>query len=75
MRGLPRRKPATCGTGPALILQNMGRLRDLAISKVIVEGRNATQMQGFAQVLKPDEIEALTAFVSKPLDKARLGRG
>ena len=57
------------GTGPALIPQNMGRLRGPAISKVIAEGRNATQMQGFAQALKPDEIEALTAFVSKPLDK------
>ena len=56
------------GLGPALIPQNMGRLRGPAISKVIAGGRNATQMQGFADVLKPDEIDALTAFVSKPLD-------
>lgn len=58
------------GLGPALIPQNMGRLRGPAIARVIAEGRNATQMQGFANVLAQNEIEALTAFVSKPLDKA-----
>ena len=57
------------GLGPALLPQNMGRLRGEAISKVIAEGREATQMAGFAQTLNKDEIAALTAFVSRPPEK------
>jgi len=53
--------------GPALLPESMGRLRGPAISKVIAEGREATQMPAFGQVLAKEEIEALTAYVSKPL--------
>ena len=56
------------GIGPALLPENLGRLRGPAISKVIAEGREATQMPPFAQTLSKDEIEQLTAFVVKPLD-------
>lgn len=54
------------GLGPALLPQNMGRLRGEAIAKVIAEGREATQMSGFAHALSKDEIAALTAYVSRP---------
>lgn len=57
------------GAGPALIPQNMGRLKGPAIAKVIAEGRVATQMPAFGETLSKDEIAALTDFVSKPLDK------
>ncbi|HRK24954.1 MAG TPA: cytochrome D1 domain-containing protein [Beijerinckiaceae bacterium] len=53
--------------GPALLPENMGRLRGPAITKVIAEGREATQMPGFGQTLAKDEIEALTAYISRPL--------
>jgi mono/diheme cytochrome c family protein len=53
--------------GPALLPESMGRLRGPAIAKVIAEGREATQMPAFGQVLAKEEIEALTAYVSKPL--------
>ena len=56
------------GIGPALLPQNMGRLKGEAITKVIAEGREATQMPAFGQVLSPDDMKALTAFVSRPLD-------
>lgn len=56
------------GIGPALLPENLGRLRGPAIAKVIVEGREATQMPSFAQTLNKDEIEQLTAYVGKPLD-------
>ena len=55
--------------GPALLPDNMGRLRGGAITKVIGEGREATQMPPFNQILTADEITSLTAFVSKPPDR------
>ena len=39
------------GIGPALLPQNMGRLKGEAITRVIAEGREATQMPAFGQVL------------------------
>lgn len=56
------------GIGPALLPQNMGRLRGEAITKVIAEGREATQMPAFGQLLSAEDMKALTAFVSRPLD-------
>lgn len=55
------------GIGPALLPENLGRLRGPAVGKVIAEGREATQMPAFAQTLSKDEIAALSAYVATPL--------
>lgn len=54
------------GQGPALLPDNMGRLRPPQASAVIAHGRPATQMPGFADTLSPLEIEALTAHIFRP---------
>lgn len=55
------------GMGPALLPENLGRLKPDQARKVIAEGRPATQMPGFAGDLSPEEIEALAALVLAPL--------
>jgi DNA-binding beta-propeller fold protein YncE len=55
------------GMGPALLPENLGRLKPEEAAKVIAEGRAATQMPGFAAELGPAEIEALAAYVMTPL--------
>ncbi|MBM3558086.1 MAG: cytochrome C oxidase Cbb3, partial [Alphaproteobacteria bacterium] len=55
------------GMGPALIPENLGRLRRPEAAKVIAEGRALTQMPGFADKLNPKEIEALVAYAFTPL--------
>jgi hypothetical protein len=55
------------GQGPALLPENLGRLIGPRVAAVIAEGRPATQMPGFAGVLAKAEIEALAAYVTKPL--------
>ncbi len=55
------------GTGPALIPETLKRMRGPKLAKVITDGRVATQMPAFGDVLNPDEISALTEFVKVPL--------
>lgn len=55
------------GIGPALLPQNMGRLRGGAINEVITKGREATQMPAFGEALSAEQIGALAAYISKPL--------
>jgi mono/diheme cytochrome c family protein/WD40 repeat protein len=55
------------GLGPALIPENLARLRKAEAEKVIREGRPATQMAGFGQVLDGAEIKALAEFVYTPI--------
>lgn len=55
------------GIGPALLPENLGRLRRGEAAKVIASGREATQMPGFSGRLAPEEIERLAAFVMTPL--------
>jgi cytochrome c553 len=55
------------GMGPALLPENLGRLRPDEAAAVIAEGRPATQMPGFSSALDPAGIEALAAFVHTPL--------
>ena len=45
--------------GPALLPDNLGRLRKSEAAKVIAEGRPATQMAGFAAQLSEADIKAL----------------
>ena len=53
--------------GPALLPQNLKRLRQKAAVKVISNGRPATQMPAFGGTLKADQIEALVAYIYAPL--------
>jgi WD40 repeat protein len=55
------------GLGPALIPETLGRMRGPDLGAVIENGRKATQMPGFGDVLDPDQIEALAAYLLKPL--------
>jgi len=54
------------GTGPALLPENLQRLRRSAAIEVIAKGRIATQMQGFADKLSADEIRALAEYAYAP---------
>ncbi|RPI43838.1 MAG: cytochrome C oxidase Cbb3 [Betaproteobacteria bacterium] len=51
------------GIGPALLAENLVRLRKPAALGVITEGRVATQMPAFAGALSREEIEALRDFI------------
>jgi DNA-binding beta-propeller fold protein YncE len=53
--------------GPALLPENLTRLRKKAATAAIADGRLATQMPAFADVLTADEIGALTELVYTPL--------
>jgi len=55
------------GLGPALLPENLGRLRPAAAETVILKGRNATQMPAFDDKITPAEAKALTALIYKPL--------
>jgi hypothetical protein len=54
--------------GPALLAENLERLKKSEALKVIREGRVATQMPAFGQVLSAGEIEQLAAMVYTPLE-------
>ncbi|MBI5163845.1 MAG: c-type cytochrome [Magnetospirillum sp.] len=53
--------------GPALLSENLGRLKPAEAEQVIANGRPATQMEGLKEVLSPAEIKALAAYVFTPL--------
>lgn len=53
--------------GPALLPENLGRLRPAAAVKTISSGRVATQMPAFGDKLKPAEIQALVDYIFTPL--------
>lgn len=57
------------GMGPALLPENLGRLRAQDAGKVIAKGRLATQMQGFEDKLTSGEIQKLVEFIYAPLPK------
>ena len=53
--------------GPALLPENLSRLKKPAALNVIAEGRVATQMPGFAAALSEAEITALRDLIYTPL--------
>jgi len=53
--------------GPALMPENLERLRKTEALKVVREGRTATQMQGFGDKLKPEEIQQLVDWIYTPV--------
>lgn len=55
------------GMGPALLPQNLKRLRKKQAVEVISNGRVATQMQGFADKLSAEQIKELADFIYTPL--------
>lgn len=55
------------GIGPALLPDNLGRMTGPRATTVIAQGREATQMPGFASQLGTAEIDALAAFIRTPL--------
>ena len=54
------------GIGPALLPQNLSRLRSSAASEVIAKGRALTQMPAFGEQLEETEIAALIEFIYQP---------
>ncbi|MCK5791484.1 MAG: c-type cytochrome [Ketobacter sp.] len=54
------------GMGPALLPDNLSRLRKPQAMDVISEGRAATQMPGFKTVLSADQIQALADYIYQP---------
>ncbi|MDR0776732.1 MAG: nitrite reductase [Azonexus sp.] len=55
------------GIGPALIPENLGRLRKTEAEQVILNGRPATQMLGFASQLSAADVKALVEYVYTPI--------
>ena len=51
------------GMGPALLPENLERLKRADAIKVIANGREATQMPGFGSALSAEDIDALADFV------------
>lgn len=49
--------------GPALLPENLGRLKAEAAREVIADGRPATQMPGFADKLSSAQLAALVEFI------------
>lgn len=54
------------GMGPALLPESLARLKKADAAKAIAEGLPATQMPGFKEQLKSEEIQALAAWLYTP---------
>jgi DNA-binding beta-propeller fold protein YncE/cytochrome c553 len=54
------------GMGPALLPENLERLRKPAAEQVIAQGRVATQMPGFANKLDAAQVKALADYIYTP---------
>jgi DNA-binding beta-propeller fold protein YncE len=57
------------GMGPAMLPENLSRLRKTTARGVIANGLPATQMPAFGDTLGGDQIEALVALIYSPLSK------
>lgn len=55
--------------GPALLPQNLVRVKPEQAAKVIANGRPATQMPPFGDRLNDEQIQALVQFIYTPLDR------
>ncbi|NFV79568.1 cytochrome D1 domain-containing protein [Magnetospirillum aberrantis] len=53
--------------GPALLPENLGRIKPGETETVIADGRAATQMEGFRDRLSEGQIKALAKYVMTPL--------
>ncbi|MBF0380824.1 MAG: heme d1 biosynthesis radical SAM protein NirJ [Magnetococcales bacterium] len=57
------------GMGPALLPENLKRLRKAKALKVISQGRPITQMPAFEGVLTQEQIKSLVKYIYTPLPK------
>lgn len=55
------------GTGPALIPEALARVREKVAHEVVLNGRPATQMLGFAEKLSADAVTSLVKYIYTPL--------
>jgi len=55
--------------GPALLPENLRRLRSKSATSVITKGRPSTQMPEFGSKLNKDEIASLVKYIYTPLEK------
>ncbi len=53
--------------GPALIPENLKRLKKTQATDVILNGRIATQMPAFKKILDEQQVNSLVSFIYKPL--------
>lgn len=53
--------------GPALLPENLGRLKKTEAAQTIAQGRAATQMPAFAEKLSTQDIDALVTYIYTPL--------
>ncbi len=60
----------TGAMGPALLPESLERLRRAEALKVIAQGRVATQMKGFHEVLAPEQIAQLAQWIYTPVSPA-----
>jgi mono/diheme cytochrome c family protein len=58
------------GVGPALLPENLARLRKPEALKVISEGRVATQMPAFGDKLSADQVQQLADLIYSPVTPA-----
>ncbi len=58
------------GIGPALLPENLERLKKADAREVIAKGRPATQMIGYGNVLKPEEIAAIADWIYTKVEPA-----
>ena len=54
------------GMGPALLPSNLSRLRKKAATRIIAQGRAATQMPAFGEQLDAAAIESLVSYIYTP---------
>ncbi len=55
------------GQGPALLPENLHRLRQKKAISVIAKGRPATQMLAYEKLLNPQQIQSLVDYIYTPL--------
>ena len=55
--------------GPALLPENLGRLRKDKAAKTIADGRPAIQMPAFGEILNEAQIKGLVDMIYTPLPK------
>lgn len=56
------------GMGPALLPENLSRLKKQQAADVIAQGRVATQMPAFSKLLSVSQIDELVNFIYTPLE-------
>ncbi|HZM36377.1 MAG TPA: cytochrome D1 domain-containing protein [Burkholderiales bacterium] len=57
------------GIGPALLPENLGRLKKAEAAKIIRESRPGVQMPAFGSILKEEEISSLVGAIYAPVDR------